>query len=257
MVRDHLNNEFASIKEMCKFYNIGLTTYKRRRAKGMTIEEILTAENRLHSACEDHLGNHFESKQDMCDYYNISKDTLNIRLKKGIHLKDILTKSRKRAVKDHLGNPYNTILEMCEAYNISYSIYQSRRKANMSLEEILTTPVTKRGQVDPYGNKFATVEDMCKVYNRTIDGYAHCKQRGYSQYEGLGIIPILSSFIKDCEILDITILNVIDKRPDRPSDFYMCLHNDHEVIMSHKQIIDYVEQHKYELMPEYLKQKAV
>lgn len=39
---DHLGNEYESVRDMRRAYNIGIYTYNNRRAKGMSIEKALT-----------------------------------------------------------------------------------------------------------------------------------------------------------------------------------------------------------------------
>ena len=46
-IKDFKGNEFISVKEMCKFYGIGTTTYNRRRAAGMSLKETLTQKKYL------------------------------------------------------------------------------------------------------------------------------------------------------------------------------------------------------------------
>ena len=41
MVKDHLENEYESIIEMCKAYSINPSTYKFRISSGMSVEDAL------------------------------------------------------------------------------------------------------------------------------------------------------------------------------------------------------------------------
>ena len=41
-VKDHLGNEFISLKEMCKHYDLDIVNYYKRRNRGWSLEKILT-----------------------------------------------------------------------------------------------------------------------------------------------------------------------------------------------------------------------
>ena len=179
IIRDHLGNRFTSVSAMCKYYNIGVTTYKSRIKSGWDLERALTTTaEKSQIYCIDHEGNKFESIADMCRYYNISECTYRSRIKNGWSLEKALTTPIKQVTgrcKDHLGNSFESISEMCKYYGINVGTYMSRMDKGWSLEKALTTPikqVTGRCK-DHLGNSFKSVSEMCRYWgiDRTLFDY--------------------------------------------------------------------------------------
>ena len=88
--KDHLDHEFSSINEMCKYWNISLSTYIYRIKKGLTIEQALT-KTMTKKKYKDHLDHEFSSIIEMCKYWNISWSTYDYRIKKGLTIEQALT----------------------------------------------------------------------------------------------------------------------------------------------------------------------
>lgn len=152
-VRDHLGNEFASVRDMCRHYGISESTFGNRRNRGWTVEQALTV-----------------------------KTEGNTRK----------VKPKGRTWKDHLGNEYESIPAMCAAYGITDKIYQSRRRVcKWPLEKILTTPVTKLGgangkkATDHLGNEFPSVSDMCRYHGVKLSRYKERVKLGWSVEKAL------------------------------------------------------------------------
>ena len=83
--KDHMGNEFDSVKDMCNHYGVAYKTYSCRRYWGMSLKDALTLKT-----CEDHLGNVFSSIYDMCEHYGLCKGTLLSRLYNGWSLQEAL-----------------------------------------------------------------------------------------------------------------------------------------------------------------------
>ena len=148
-VFDHLGNEYQTIQEMCKAYNISIENYNYRRNKqNWSLKDTLTKRKRQHSCIiQDHLGNEYKSNKEMCKAYNISFSAFCKRYYKlGWSLKDALTIklgkcSPRQHTQDHLGNEYKDNKEMCEAYNVPLDLFNKRYYSRKwSLEESLTIP---------------------------------------------------------------------------------------------------------------------
>lgn len=80
---DHLGQEFPSVTEMLKHWNVGEVTYRERIRRGNTLEQALSPENHIYKPCTDHLGNEFPSVGELCQAYQISASTLWSRQNKG------------------------------------------------------------------------------------------------------------------------------------------------------------------------------
>ena len=146
-VTDYLGNQFTSIKEMCKHYNVSPDVYSKRIKNGWTQEKALTKDKSV----TDHLGNQFTSIKEMCEYYNITYAMYYNKIHKGYALEEILTtNSQKRQVKlviGHLGNQFTSTKKMCEHYNINYKTYMSRIFRGWTLEEALIMQNRKKEQI--------------------------------------------------------------------------------------------------------------
>lgn len=169
-VKDHLGNDFPSIKAMYEAWGIDEGTYYYRIRTGRTLEEALTGKGcepprgRREASCKpvkDHLGNEFSSEKEMCEEWNIDYDNYRRRISTGWDMQKALEapvnrykkthnrthksssspKHRKKYCVDHLGNIFNTEKEMCAAWNISWYTYRSRIIAGWVKEDALTTPV--------------------------------------------------------------------------------------------------------------------
>lgn len=103
-VKDHLDNEYPSVRALCKHYNIPTSVYYTRLNKRhWTLERTLTTEYPAR-----------ESK------YSPNK------------------------IKDHLGEEFPSEKDMCRAHNIDYRLYKKRKEVlGWSLEKALTTPVSR------------------------------------------------------------------------------------------------------------------
>lgn len=252
---DYLGNEFPSIKAMCKYWNISAETYSSRIKSGWTQKQALTTPKMKYT---DHKGNKFKSKSAMCRYWGINDGTFDSRIKNGMTQEQALTAPKQETVvskscTDHLGNKFPSISAMCEYWNnIDISIYNERRKNGWTQEKALTTPSTSRPipksetklRTDCFGNTFKNIQKMCDHHNTSCKRYYKRINKGYSQIEALGVIPLLNNQTKNAKITDtITIIkhaNIDDKRK-----FFLCsIRNSSEAILSRNTILKYaIEYH--------------
>lgn len=162
-VQDHLGNTFTSVTAMCEHYGISTCRYQQRKAKGESLEQILTGDKL--SACEDHLGNHFDSWKDLCKYWNVVDGTIRRRLNEGMTLQEALEGgTTKKPAIDHLGNKFPSTTKMVQHYKISYRLYLSRKERGWPLEKILTTPAKHWSCIDHLGQEFSSQREMCKYW---------------------------------------------------------------------------------------------
>lgn len=168
IVKDHLGNTYANVKEMCKHYGFSLNTYYKRLNLGWDIEKILTTPLKT-NATQDHLGNEYPSMKAMCEAYNINYGTFQDRLKNNWSLKDALTKPLEDlSCVDHMGNKYTSVNKMCKHYGIKSSIYLDRIRSGWSIEDALLKDkkiVTE--YIDFNGTIFPSFAAMCKHYGKS------------------------------------------------------------------------------------------
>ncbi len=181
MVTDHLGNSFNSEREMCKYWGVGVATYRYRINHNWSKELSLTGTPRQSDnnskKCYDHLGNCFKSISDMCSYWGIEQSTFTHRINRDKYtLKEALEGRRKtdEYVYDHLGNKYNSVSEMCKFYKIDRKTFHRRLdKMGMSLKDALTTKCENR-QVpvtDHKGKVFNNEAEMCRSYGIAVSTY--------------------------------------------------------------------------------------
>lgn len=190
IVIDHLGNEFKSITEMCKYWNVSYSAYSGRIESNYTQEEALTKDRIITGGFRestvvsleertDHLGNVFKSMAEMCKYWNIKTNTYRERLNRGYTKKESLTLTdeeialRNRSPysleerTDHLGNVFTSINNMCKYWNISVITYKKRKKLGLSKKDCLILPKI----YDHLNNEFDSVPKMCKYWNIPLSTY--------------------------------------------------------------------------------------
>lgn len=158
--KDHLGNEFPSIKAMCRHWGINHETYKCRIKIGCSVKNALTEplmtkkemsakafvtkkQKGSFVQAMDHLGQRFACFVDMCRHWKIPDRTGQYRIDHGWSVKETLTTpviQHKEPI-DHLGNRFNTIKEMCKFYNIKPTTFNNRIRYGWSLKDCLTAPI--------------------------------------------------------------------------------------------------------------------
>jgi hypothetical protein len=155
--KDHLGNEYNSIKEMVEAYGLTYSLfYARRFALGWTLEEALTipkrANRRVHppkltrikskAEFRDHNMVEYKSINDLADAYDIPVKVLEKRLSYGWILEDaLMTPANKTVNMDHLGNEYPSFGAMCDAYHMKKTTVKHRvLHLGWSIGRALTTP---------------------------------------------------------------------------------------------------------------------
>lgn len=87
---DHLGNEYPSVKEMCRKYDLNYNMFCARVKRGWTIEEAVLGRKRHGSVCCDHLGNKYPSIKALCEAYGISIHQYRYRWEAGWSVESIL-----------------------------------------------------------------------------------------------------------------------------------------------------------------------
>lgn len=86
-VTDHEGNRFGSISELCRHWNIGLSTYRERRKRGWDMARALTGEKieieTAPLACRDHTGKEYPSKNAMCAAWGVNRYCYDSRIALG------------------------------------------------------------------------------------------------------------------------------------------------------------------------------
>ncbi len=147
--KDHLGNEYKSIRDMAKTWNINERILRDRLKKKWNLKDALTtpvnqeySDNAKGKFCTDHLGNEFESFSKMCKYYNIPSKCVKDRISK-LHwdleasLTTPLITERGISCKDSKNKSYSSIKKMATANNIPYTVLWRRLKNREPIEKAL------------------------------------------------------------------------------------------------------------------------
>jgi hypothetical protein len=184
---DHLGNTFSTVKEMCTFYNIPESTYRKRKKDGWSLEKILTTKTRKKPST-DYKGKQFESEHKMCQFYNIKQSIYRWRIKHGWSQKDALLigdSSKICPCTDHLGNQFPSKTAMAKYYGISNKRLDARLKSGYSLERALSKPLLDYSVADFNGVIYSSIEEMCKAYNVASSMYKDRIYKGWNQKDAL------------------------------------------------------------------------
>lgn len=171
MVTDHLGNEFKTVSDMCKYYNISIQTYSYRLNSKMSLEDALTTP--IGKTFTDHMGNTFNSCIAMCNFWKVNYSVFKTKINNGVPLEIALTEKQDLTTYDHLGNKFESTNAMCKFYKIKPDTFRVRIKNGWSLEDALTKPTgsTKNKVYDHLGNGFPSVTKMLKFWNVSVESY--------------------------------------------------------------------------------------
>lgn len=160
LVRDHLENEFVTLNDMLKHYDVAWDTYFNRIKAGWNLEDILTKpveENRRRKIYTDYKGNTFHGFRAMCQYYNIPESIVLSRLKQHWTLQDALERppAKKRQKIEFQGKVYWSLPKLLEAYGISRAAFNHRIARGWDFDRAVLTPMQEDETRDTLGNRVA------------------------------------------------------------------------------------------------------
>ena len=184
---DHKGNGYHSQAEMCKAYKISLSTFKRRRAEGLSLQDSLKLPvTKEHSfTFKDHTGAKYENLKEMCTAWNVSVHTYQRRISQGYSRERALTEADDFIyITDHKGNGFLTIQSMCAAYGISTALYTSRIKRGKSIAEALEMPI-EDNRVEYNGKTYASMKDLAKEHNISVGTLKSRLKYGWSLEEAV------------------------------------------------------------------------
>ena len=189
---DHKSNGYHSQAEMCKAYEISLSTFKRRQAEGLSLQESLELPvTKGHSfTFKDHMGTKYENLKEMCTAWNISVHSYQRRISQGYSRERALTEPDDFiSITDHKGNNFPTIQSMCAAYGISTALYTTRIKRGKSISEALETPI-EDNSVEYNGKTYASMKDLAKEHNISVGTLKSRLKYGWSLEEAVSGVKV-------------------------------------------------------------------
>ena len=92
---DHTGRKFGSIKEMCEYWGVDVSTFSDRVTKNRPLSECLSANTLENSGgakrCSDHLGNTYDSIKEMCEAWGTEYALYMSRRHRGLSIEMSLT----------------------------------------------------------------------------------------------------------------------------------------------------------------------
>jgi hypothetical protein len=186
--KDHLGNAYASITDMCKAYDVKLSTFCKRIQRGWTLEKTLTQKVDTEKVtgkgktCKDHLGNTYSSISDMCRAYGIQKYTFDYRFgRRGMTVEQALTESVHNLHVNHEDLKQLTTKINESTYNKLKGLAKKEKKLQREIvEQALAQYLTSEGKIEEehdsrtineryYMERDAIVRERQKIYD-TISG---------------------------------------------------------------------------------------
>ena len=87
MVKDHLGNEFKTLKEMCRHYGVEWGTFVNRQEKHWTLKQCLLGKDK---SVKDHRGKEHPSLKALCEAHGVSYGRIRYRVRNGWSIEDAL-----------------------------------------------------------------------------------------------------------------------------------------------------------------------
>ena len=147
VVKDHLNREYDSVKDLCEAYGIPYEIFYSRAKNKWDKKDILEKPVMDEEKCSDSMGNKFNSTDDMCKVYGIDTMVYRNRIRAGWDIVKALTthmdiKYNDILCIDHYGDRYTNLNEMLDMHGKngkSTRTYIERIKRGWSIQQALET----------------------------------------------------------------------------------------------------------------------
>lgn len=190
---DHRGRRFKSIKEMCKAYDVIISTYYSRLRSGYSLEEALEKPNKL---IMDNKGNEFDTFEEMCNYHGMCSRTYYRLHKKGKTMTEIF--NDKHIIIDKYGNRFKSVNQFCNFYGIRHSQYQYHISKGRTVDDIVNIVEARRyahiNKIEPVLQKsgkriefedkqFDSIKSLCHAYNVKLNTFYRRKERGFTLEE--------------------------------------------------------------------------
>lgn len=195
-VRDHLGNEYDTIKEMCSNWGISPQLFLSRRTRGWGIEKALTTPKKVERVNQpvDHLGNKYNSISEMCRAYGIKYNAFSNRIRSGYDLESALTKEvgkKRNSVGKtvvYRGKEYPSLQSLCNKHKVSCNTVRKRLELGWTMKDAITIPVSQKPRYgskgrevkDHLGNEYVTLKDMLNTYGMSVYLYRSRVNKGWS-----------------------------------------------------------------------------
>lgn len=169
--KDHLGNEYDSVSNMCKAYNIGVSTFQSRLKRGYNLKQALTNDS-WHLEIYEYRGKKYSSIDSICRDYGFTRYAIENYTRKGMSLNEALDKvieNKSKVYTDPLGREFKTLKELCAAWGVDVKTVRIKLRAGNSLEEALRVNKNNRYEIkDHLGNTYKNKAELCRAYGITV-----------------------------------------------------------------------------------------
>lgn len=164
--RDHLGTEFPSEAAMCRAHGVPQGVFRRRRSKGMSLEDALTLPNAPQAVpCTGPDGKEYPSMSAMCRANGLARPTVSSRMEKYAGNPEKITAGSIFETEDHHGKKFRSVKAMLREYGVKPHAYYERIRAGYTKEQALTAAPRTLGYAAAHdfdGTEFPSVTHMCR-----------------------------------------------------------------------------------------------
>ena len=140
--KDHLGNEYSTLKEMCDAYGITIDLFCQRRNRGKSLKECLTGKG---DPIYIRDGVEYYKNSEISKAFNIHINTLRTKLENGYSYDEIIDRITYRRVGPN-GKRYKNFEAMCIDYGKVPVTVRTRLRNGESLKDALEKPLSARGR---------------------------------------------------------------------------------------------------------------
>ena len=198
-------NGFNSKPDMCKYYGINYSTYRRRIKKGFSTEEalgIVKVADKRHVVIKDKQnlkasevdlvinGKWFKSISELAREYDMKEVTLRNRiLRQRLSPEEAVNRPIEKKEKFNFsinGIEYESIPKLAKAFNLEPYIVYQRIKKGFTVEEAVQKSI-KGKNIEVAGKKFSSIAEAARYYNLIPENVQRNLKVGMTNEQALGL----------------------------------------------------------------------
>ena len=193
------NNEFVSISEAARYYNLDNGKIYYRLKNGWTIDEAFELVKKEKATIKPIIveGVSYKSITEACKHYNLDPKRIIYRLNNGWSVEEAFGFVEKEKIVEPItitveGRTYNSIAEACKHYNLRSGKVYGRINRGWSIEEAFE--LVKRDnnrnnkEIIVNGIVFKSLAEACKHYNLNYSTIKNRLHVGWSIEEGFELV---------------------------------------------------------------------
>ena len=195
-------NQFDSLAEACRYYNLDSNTIYARLQIGWSIEEafgLVKREDKIRKPITIE-GKTFISIAEACKYYKFDTDLVYKRMNNyGWSIEEAFELVDRDTYRHYLNKPlviqgkqFKSLSKACDCYNIDYSLVLYRiDRLKWSIEDAVSTPVNNhKGEKILINNiEFISLAEACRYYKVNYDKIRGRLRTGWTLEEAFELVP--------------------------------------------------------------------